>query len=132
MRPRSLHIEGFTCFSEPVDIDFTGMEVFVISGPTGAGKTTIIDAICYALYGKIPRGSDVMSWIAHDRDVMRVDLEFEARGAVWRVTRGINIVRKTAKDGTEKVSRGNSPVQLERRLPDGSWDPVEDRVDAIN
>ena len=59
MRPRKLSIDGFTCYADPVEIDFSNLDVFVICGPTGAGKSTIIDAMCYALYGKIPRQSEI-------------------------------------------------------------------------
>ena len=55
MRPLSLTIEGFTAFRERQEIDFEPLELFVITGPTGAGKTSILDAIAFALYGEVPR-----------------------------------------------------------------------------
>ena len=55
MRPLSLVIEGFTTFRERQEIDFEPLELFVITGPTGAGKTSILDAMVFALYGEVPR-----------------------------------------------------------------------------
>ena len=55
MRPISLEIEGFTSFRERVAIDFSILDLFAITGPTGAGKSSIIDAMTYALYGCTPR-----------------------------------------------------------------------------
>lgn len=131
MRPLELQIQGFTCFADRVTIDFRRMDVFVISGPTGAGKTTIIDAICYALYGKVPRGTDTSGLVSRNRDEMFVDLTFEAGGKRYRVHRGIALVRKTKRDGGEQVTRGVSPVQLER-FENGAWEPIEGRVRGID
>ena len=82
MRPLLLRIQGFTCFSDPVEVDFRGLDVFAVTGPTGAGKTTIVDAICYALYGRVPRYDDKMSLISHNRDSMFVQLEIRVRRGV--------------------------------------------------
>ncbi|HYL53887.1 MAG TPA: AAA family ATPase, partial [Acidimicrobiia bacterium] len=46
MRPVRLHVEGFGVFRSPVDIDFDDVDYFAMVGPTGAGKSPIIDAIC--------------------------------------------------------------------------------------
>ena len=67
MRPLELKAEGFTCFADPIEIDFSNMDVFVITGPTGAGKTTIIGALCYALYGKIPRHSETQQLMSPNK-----------------------------------------------------------------
>ncbi len=131
MRPRRLHVAGFTCFADPIDIDFTKLDVFAITGPTGAGKSTIIDAMCYALYGRIPRASDVRELLSHNRSALRVDLEFEAAGGVYRVGRAYNVVRKTKRDNTEAVTRSISPVVLEQRV-EGEWVPLEGRVREID
>ena len=58
MRPIALHAEGFGVFREPVDIDFDGVDYFALVGPTGVGKSTVIDALCFALYGSVPRYGD--------------------------------------------------------------------------
>ena len=54
MRPLRLKMTAFGPYGQEVILDFAELaenQMFVITGPTGAGKTTIFDAICYALYG---------------------------------------------------------------------------------
>jgi exonuclease SbcC len=55
MRPEKLSLKGFGVFRDLIEIDFEGVELFALTGPTGAGKTTILDGICFALYGSVPR-----------------------------------------------------------------------------
>jgi len=132
MRPRNLKLAGFTCFRDEIEIDFTGMDVFVIAGPTGAGKTTIVDALCYALFGRVPRGTNASDLIARDASAMKVQLEFESGGRRYRVHRGINVTRTTGKrTGGEKVTRAPSPVQFEEWDHD-AWQPLQDRVADVN
>ncbi len=131
MRPRNLRLAGFTCYSDPVEIDFAGMDLFVVSGPTGAGKSTIVDAICYALYGRVPRFDGTSGLIAHNRDAMYVHLEFGAGGERYRVMRTLNRHRKTAKDGGEKTTRVPSTVVLEH-WEGGEWAPIAGRVREID
>ena len=58
MRPQKLILSAFGPFAEETVINFTRFKdgIFLISGETGAGKTTIFDGICFALYGE-PSGS---------------------------------------------------------------------------
>ncbi len=55
MRPIKLVFEGFMSYRTRHEIDFTDLNLFVITGQTGSGKSTIIDAMTYALFGRIPR-----------------------------------------------------------------------------
>ena len=55
MKPVRLEVEGFTAFRKPTVVDFDGADLFALAGPTGAGKTSIIDAMTFALYGAVPR-----------------------------------------------------------------------------
>ena len=50
MRPVRLDVEGFTSFREKQSIDFSGLDLFAITGATGAGKSSLIDALVFALY----------------------------------------------------------------------------------
>ena len=65
MRPMKLELEGFTSFRERTEIDFRGFDLFAITGQTGAGKTSLLDAMTYALYGRTSRlnkaGKDLIS-----------------------------------------------------------------------
>jgi exonuclease SbcC len=51
-------MHGFAAFREPTTVDFTGAEYFALVGPTGSGKSTVIDAMTFALYGSVPRWDD--------------------------------------------------------------------------
>ena len=55
MRPVLLEMAGFGSFREPTTVDFAGADYFALVGPTGAGKSTVIDAMTFALYGSVPR-----------------------------------------------------------------------------
>ena len=55
MRPERLELAGFGAFLEPTVIDFGGVDLFALGGPTGAGKSTVLDAIAFALYGSVSR-----------------------------------------------------------------------------
>ena len=60
MRPQTLRFQCFGPYKKEMFVDFEKLEkngLFLIYGETGAGKTTILDAICYALYGKSSGGS---------------------------------------------------------------------------
>jgi exonuclease SbcC len=114
MRPLKLEIEGFTAFRSRTCLDLEELDLFAITGPTGAGKSSLIDAICYALYGRIPRvTSEVASCISQGLDRMSAMLEFRANGRPYRVYR-------------ETRRKGQGNVRLE--LFDGDdWQPVADR-----
>jgi exonuclease SbcC len=87
MRPVSLHVQGFTAFRSPVDIDFAGADLFALTGPTGSGKSSIIDAICFALYGSVPRLSGVAPVISLGKPEARIRLVFEVDGEHYTVSR---------------------------------------------
>ena len=57
MRLHHLSVVGFGPFADPVSIDFDALSdagLFLLSGPTGAGKSSVLDAVCFALYGDVP------------------------------------------------------------------------------
>ena len=93
MRPHHLEIEAFGPYAEPVRIAFDDLAregLFLIHGPTGAGKTYLLDALCFALYGEVS-GERSLKGLRSDHAaataVPRVALEFSAAGGRWRVER---------------------------------------------
>lgn len=88
MRPLRLELKGFTAFRDPQTIEFDGLELFAISGPTGSGKTSILDAMTYALYGYIERvGKQAGQFVSQGQTRMAVTLDFEVHDQRYRVTR---------------------------------------------
>lgn len=117
MRPVKLTLKGFTSFRDETTLDFEGRDLFVITGPTGAGKSSILDAITWALYGQVPKvGTSVSQLKTHGEPTMWVHFEFSTRAGHYRVSR-----RRPATTGN----------RLERLDEDGTWIPIADRAKAV-
>ncbi len=88
MRPLRLELKGFTSFRHQQEIDFSRLDLFAIAGPTGAGKSSILDAITYALYGKVERvGNQCSQLISQGLPAMAVSFEFSCGADRYRVAR---------------------------------------------
>jgi exonuclease SbcC len=114
MRPLSLHCSGFGVFREAVDVDFEGVDYFALVGPTGAGKSTVIDAVCFALYGSVPRYGDerlTARVVSIGKQEAKVSLAFAVGDARYRATRIVRV----------RANKASTPeAVLERVHPDGS------------
>src|SRR6266540_2160123 len=110
MRPLKLELKGFTAFREPAEIDFEALDVFAISGPTGSGKSSLLDAMTYALYGRVERvGDRVSQLVSQGQPRMAVTLEFAVGHDRYRVTR------------STPSGRGATKILLERQDEGGEW-----------
>lgn len=94
MRPTNLIMNAFGPYKEKVELDFTkfgSSSIFLVSGPTGSGKTTIFDAITYALFnqssGDMRKVDMLKSQFATDEDECYVELSFELGTDQYRVRR---------------------------------------------
>ncbi|NES38552.1 SMC family ATPase, partial [Micromonospora sp. PPF5-17] len=109
MRPMRLDMAGFTVFREETTVDFTDADFFALVGPTGSGKSTVLDAICFALYGTVPRWGGARGLgnaLAPSATEARVRLVFESAGDRYVATR---VVRR---DGRGAVKTANAGLQL--------------------
>src|SRR5437867_2648044 len=113
MRPLKLKVKGFTSFRDEQELDFRDLDVFAVAGPTGAGKSSLLDAITYALYGRVERiGEQVSQLISQGQPQMAVTLEFTLGADRWLLT------RRTQR-GTAKTPPRTSVVL--QRWVDGEW-----------
>jgi exonuclease SbcC len=129
MRPRELTLRGFRSYREEVTFDLRGRHLIGIVGPIGSGKSTILDGITFALFGKTPRVQrDTKTLIHQLADAAHVRLVFEVDGSIWQVTRALK-------------RKGQGQVQLVRLSEDAAdappietvvlERPVRDRIDQL-
>ena len=128
MKPLKLTMSAFGSYAGKNVIDFTGQlqGIFLITGDTGAGKTTIFDAITYALYNQTSggerNGNMMRSQYAQPETETYVELEFLYRGQTYRVRRNPDYkITKTLKNG--KIREQKVPHSVELTLPDGTVFP---------
>ena len=125
MRPLILEMRAFGPFADCQRIDFTELgdkPLFLINGPTGAGKTTILDAICFALYGKTTgnerEGSQMRCDNADDGLLTEVYFSFELGQKRYSIRRCPE--QQRAKSRGEGFTLQKSEAELKRLLPDGT------------
>jgi exonuclease SbcC len=113
MRPVRLEISGFAAFRDTAVVDFADADYFALVGPTGAGKSSVLDAMCLALYGSVPRydKSEIGPVVSLGAVEARVALEFTVGDDRYVVVR---VLRRAKQDVKTKE------VRLERLLADGT------------
>lgn len=141
-----LEFEAFMAYPDRQTIDFGDLNaagVFLLNGPTGAGKTTILDAICYALYGGTTGDRDpaqlYSTYAARSNTPPRVFLDLTLQGRRLRInrtpvyshpiTRGKRAGQMTVKAATatvEELLPGGNPGD------DKAWKPIASQVKEVN
>lgn len=111
MRPLKLELQGFTAFRQFTTLDFSDLELFALVGPTGSGKSSLLDAMTFALYGHTERlgGSGLDALISQGERGLSVSLTFEVGGMTFRASR------------TKGRKQAENEVRFERLDEDGLW-----------
>ena len=118
MRPERLELAGFGAFLEPTVVDFTGVDLFALVGPTGAGKSTILDAIAFALYGSVARYENptlVGPVVAARRAEARVRLDFSVAGVRHTAVRVVKRTARGASTRDARLERGGTVLAADAR-----------------
>jgi exonuclease SbcC len=89
MIPIKLSISGFLSYRDPVEIDFTGFDLACISGQNGAGKSSLLDAITWALFGQARKRDDSLIHSHPEVKAAEVSFQFEYEGGTYRVQRSL-------------------------------------------
>ena len=135
MRPLELRLAHFGPYRDEVVLDFEALDrLFLVCGPTGAGKTTLFDALTFALYEKTPgtRGGLAEQLASHHAppgSVPRVSLRFALGPQQWRVTRHLR--HRVLKQRGEGWREQDAQVLLEV-LKDGAWETVPGKRTEVN
>ena len=91
MRPLEIIIEGLRSFREPVKLDFRGRDQIAIVGDTGSGKSSIIEAITYALYGQPTFSGPNREELMNDTSsTLHVSMRFQVSGGEWEIRRTLS------------------------------------------
>ena len=140
MRPLKLTMQAFGPYAATQELDFSelgGRRFFLIHGPTGSGKTSILDGMCFALYGQMSGagrdGDRMRSQLAEPDLPMKVTFAFSVGERQYRVAR--SPAQRLVAKGRE---RDVAPAAELHRLDDGNWVPlasgdrrVTEQVEAI-
>ncbi|MFJ3927582.1 AAA family ATPase [Streptomyces sp. NPDC090022] len=124
MRLHRLEVTAFGPFAEPQEIDFdalSGAGIFLLHGPTGAGKTSVLDAVCYALYGSVPGarqapGASLRSDHASPDTPTEVTLELTLGG------RRLELTRRPEQDRPKKRGKGTTKDKAQSWLRERTGD----------
>jgi exonuclease SbcC len=113
-----LKLKGFTSFRDEQEIDFTDLDLFVLWGPTGSGKSSLLDAMTYALFGYVERvGDEISQLVSHGQPRLAVTLEFAVGDQAYKVTRSTG-------------AKGPSKVLLERGEGE-DWESYGEGADKV-
>ena len=116
MRPFRLQIEGSCSFRSSQEMNFADLGLVAIVGDTGAGKSSILEALTYALFNASTwdqRNARVL--ITDGVNTMKVELDFTAEGDLWRVIRSTSRRWLPASDPQPPVSQRSLPTEVRRR-----------------
>ncbi|AKU10903.1 exonuclease SbcC [Azoarcus sp. CIB] len=139
MKPCRLALQAFGPFAGREEIDFAALPsdaLFLIHGPTGAGKTSLLDGICYALYGETSgserSAKEMRSHHAPDSVLTEVEFEFELAGTRYRIRRSPEQERTALRGKKELVK---TPAKAELHVRDtagtGDWTPLVSKTTEV-
>ena len=122
MRPLRLEVEGFAAFRSRTVLDFDDLDLVAFVGPTGAGKSTIIDAFTFALYGSVARYDDAkaVAPVIHQlSNEARVRFDFELAGRRYAAVRVVR--RRGSRSRSQDAATGGSdPDEVRDRAAAGA------------
>jgi len=142
MKPLKLIINAFGPFADKQEIDFTLLgdkTFFLIHGPTGSGKTTILDAMAFALYGTASGDLRVIKSLRSDyappSKKTEITFSFTAAGKIWEVTRSPEQdLKKQRGEGTRKMPASAVLLEIqnqERIIVASGTNDVTEKIEEI-
>lgn len=139
MRIHRMRLEGLGPYAQAQDVDFDRLNaagLFLLDGPTGAGKSTVLAALCFALYGTVPGGRSAESLVTTLREpgavIPEVQVEFTVQGRRFEVVRSPRHERprrrRSAAGGATVTTQAT--VSLRERVA-GEWTAPLTRAEEV-
>jgi exonuclease SbcC len=138
MIPIKLRLAGFLSYREPVELDFTSFELACISGSNGAGKSSLLDAITWALFGQARKRDEAL--VNLQSKSAEVALIFQYEGNIYRIQRSLTrgksamlefqILSETEGEG-EAVARSLTPAAAWRPLTERTTRDTQARIESV-
>ena len=120
MRPLKLVVKGFKPFKSRQEIDFSPLNFFVIRGPTGSGKTSLLEAMVFALFGETPEKLHQEELINRNSDGFYIDFTFSVGDTVYRIERSRRLGKsgevRFYVNGVKRVTRADTIKREIRNL----------------
>ncbi len=127
MIPLRLRIAGFLSYRDPVELDFGGIHLACISGQNGAGKSSLLDAFTWSLFGEARgRGADVIH-LSQDVKAAEAALTFEYEGNVYRVQRTLPRGKTTVLE-FQVLDGGQGAEGGRQGAGGGVWRPLTEKT----
>jgi len=129
MIPLQLRISGFLSYRDQIEVDFTAFDLACISGQNGAGKSSLLDAITWALFGQARGKTEEVINLHPDVKSAEVSLTFLYEGNIYRAIRSLprgksTILEFQILDGGSKETGQVSPARFDQ----GSWRPLTEHT----
>ena len=128
MIPRHLRISGFLSYRDPVELDFDLFDLACISGQNGAGKSSLLDAITWSLFGEARgKSTDVIN-LSQDVKAAEVALTFEYEGNLFRVIRSLPRGKSTVLE-FQVMDSGEQKAEVWRALTEKTTRDTQARIE---
>src|SRR5947209_5555720 len=116
MIPKRVRLQGFLCYKDEQEIAFDGSSLWMLAGLNGSGKSTVFDAVTFALFGHHRGGSQgATDLITKGENGFAVEFDFTLEGQLYQVRRTLRR-RGTGAVASQQISR----------WANGRWEPMAD------
>src|SRR5260221_5315070 len=117
MIPKRIKLKGLLCYRDEQEIAFDGASLWMLTGLNGSGKSTVFDALTFALFSHHRGGSSgATDLITKGQNKFEVEFEFTLEGQLYLIRRTLSVKASGASAATQQISRWS----------DDHWEPVPD------
>jgi exonuclease SbcC len=131
MIPQKLSISGFLSYRERQEVDFTAFDLACISGQNGAGKSSLLDAITWVLFGQARKRDDSLIHTSPEVKAAEVSFQFEYEGCTYRVQRTMPRGKSTMLEFHILQSGEESQRPLWKPLTEHTLRETQSRIEKI-